>query len=142
MIEYLNGEIRKAKAERNELKEKIKTIKIERENCVELKGVLSKIGDNSSNAYYSLKIAGNALNEGIKIDGVGQGEKILERAEVISKLNSDAALGIENVEKRIKEIDENITSWNNRITKLNSSISGWQAQISIIQSQAANNTQS
>ena len=130
MIGYLQSLIRKAKDEIESLKKKIKKAEEELENCIQLRPILIKIGDDASNGYHSLQNAANSLNKGIIIDGVGQGNKITERAETINNLSSDAKMAVENVNLRIKELEENVLEWNNKINKLDSSITGWNNEIS------------
>lgn len=129
MIGHLQALIAQARKEIEQLKLKIEEAKKELEICKQLKPILTRIGENASNGYYSLQSAGNSLNSGIKISGVGQGNKILERAAKISDLNSKAKVGEGNVQKRIIELEKNILEWTNKIAELEASIAGWQAEI-------------
>ena len=107
MIGHLQSLIKKAKDEIHSLEKKIKKAEDELENCIELKPLLIKIGDDAANGYHSLQNAANSLNKGIIIDGAGQGNKILERAQSINGLSLDAKNAVGNVNLRIKELEEN-----------------------------------
>lgn len=136
MIAHLQALIVKAKAEIEELKVKIEKAEIELEICKELHPLLVKIGSDASNGGHALNSAASSLNKGIRIGGVGQGQKILERASKIMTLQSNSEAGAGNVEMRIKELEENIEMWNAKILELQNSIAGWQAEISRLQEEA------
>ena len=108
MIGHLRGLIKNAKEEIENLELEIKNATEELGYCKELKPILARIGDDASNGYYSLQVAANSLNKGIKIAGEGQGSKITERANLINNLSQDASAAIGNVALRITELENNI----------------------------------
>lgn len=133
MIANLQALIEKAQKKILELNAKINEAEVELEKCKQLLTLLTKIESNASSGGHALNSAANSLNRGIRIGGVGQGEKISERAAKIMELQSNSELGIGNVQKRIKELEENIKTWKATIVNLNSSIAAWKAEIERIQ---------
>ena len=136
MIGNLMALIEAARKEIAELEVKIGIAEKELAKCVELKPILDKINSSALCGYNALQKAGNSLNAGIKISGVGQGEKILERSIGIQKLGSNALAASANVQLRITELENNIETWNARIASLHSSIAGWQAEIARLEEEA------
>ena len=133
MIAHLQALIAQAQKEIEELKIKIKEAEKELAICKQLQPLLVKIGSNASSGSHALNIAASSLNKGIRIGGVGQGEKILERASKMSMLQSNSEAGAGNVQKRIQELEENIQMWKARIAKLQASIAGWKSEITRLQ---------
>jgi len=129
MIGHLLALIAQAEKQIGELKVKITESETEVENCTELKSILTRIADSSFKGYTSLEKAGNSLNKGIKISGMGQGYKILERAAKIKNLSSKTSIAEANVQNRMVELDDNIKSYKNKIVELKASIAGWQGEI-------------
>lgn len=128
-LAYYQSIVSKAQSELNTLTVEINGYKKELEKCVQLKPILIKIEENAMGVYRSLQTAGNSLNNGIKINGVGQGNKILDRAKTISDLNSKASVAKGNVEKRIRELEEQIETIETRISSLENTIQSNQAKI-------------
>lgn len=137
MISHLRALIAAAIKEIEELEIKIKKAEEELEKCYQLKPILSRINSNALNGYNALQRAGNSLNAGIKIGGVGQGEKILERSTSIQKLSSNAEAGASNVQNRIEKLEHDIEAWNARIAQLRANISSWEAEIARLEAEAA-----
>lgn len=136
MIAELEAKIAAAEAEIKELREiKIPEAEEELEKCRELLPLLKNIGTDASNGEYALNNAANSLNKGIRIDGVGQGQKISERAVKIKELHTNSETGAGNVQKRITELEQKIEEWNARIVELEASIEGWRAEIARIQAE-------
>lgn len=136
MIAHLRALIEAAEKEIAELEVKIKIAEEELEKCYQLKPLLDKINTDSLNGFNSLQRAGNSLNTGIRIGGVGQGEKILERSMNIQKLSLNAQNGSANVQKRIEELERNIQMWKARIAHLRSCIAAWAAEIARLEEEA------
>lgn len=136
MIAELEAKIAAAEAEIKELREiKIPEAEKELDKCRELLPLLKNIGRDASNGEYALNNAANSLNRGIRIDGVGQGQKIFERVDKIKELHTNSETGAENVQIRIKELEQNIEECNARIVELDASIAGWRAEIARIQAE-------
>lgn len=133
MIGHLQALIAKAKKEIEELRIKIKEAEEELEICKQLLPLLIKIGSNASSGGHALNSAANSLNRGIRICGVGQGEKISERAAKIMELQSNSEAGAGNVQRRIDELERNIEMWKAKIAELQASIAGWAAEIARLQ---------
>lgn len=136
MIAHLQALIKQAKAEIEELKIKIKEAKDELEICKQLLALLIKIGSDASSGGHALNSAASSLNKGIRIGGVGQGEKISERAAKMMELQSNSETGAANVQNRIDELEKNIEMWTAKIGSLQSSIAGWSAEIARLQEAA------
>lgn len=136
MIAHLRALIAKAEKEIKELEIKIKIAEEELEKCYQLKPILERINSDAICGYNSLQRAGNSLNAGIKIGGVGQGEKILERSTNIQKLGSNALAAATNVQLRITELEQNIETWQAKIAQLQANIAGWQAKIARLEEEA------
>lgn len=129
MIGQLQAQIAAAEKEIEELNAKIKVAQKELEYCYELKPILEKIYDDSTNSSNYLNLTATSLNNGIIIDGVGQGEKIFERVNKFKELSNYASIAITNVQKRIQELERNILTWEKRIATLLEQIAAWQAEI-------------
>lgn len=136
MIAQLQALIAAAEKEIKELEIKIKIAEEELEKCYQLKPLLDKISSDALSGYNSLQRAGNSLNAGIRIAGIGQGEKILERSMNIQKLSANAQTGSANVQARILKLEHDIESWNARIAQLRASIAAWQAEIARLEEEA------
>ena len=137
MIAYLRSLIEAAKKQIVELEGKIQVAEEEVEKCNQLKPILEKIESSALCGYNALQTAGNSLNAGIKIGGVGQGEKILERSVNIQKLSSSALAASTNVQARTATLEADIGTWNTNIAQLNTSISEWEAEIARLEAEAA-----
>lgn len=129
MIGYLRAQIAAAEKEITELNNKIKIAQEELDNCKKLKLILEKIYEDSFNSSNYLNTTAKSLNNGIIIDGMGQGEKIFDRVNKLSQLSNYTNIAISNVQKRIEELEQNILTWKNRISSLEQSIASWQAEI-------------
>lgn len=128
-LAYYQSTISKAQGELDTLTAEMNVYKKELEKCNQLKPILIKIEENAMSVYRSLQTAGNSLNNGIKINGVGQGNKILDRAKILSDLNAKSSLAKGNVEKRIRELEEQVETLQNRINSLENTIQSNQAKI-------------
>lgn len=132
-MDYLQSLIDNASAQILEYKAEQKELRSELVECGKLKPILEKIGNDSLDTYTLLNDAGESLNSGIIIDGVGQGERILERATKINDLYNKASIAANAVEKRITKLENDIDNLTNEIAKLDMKISGWREEISRIQ---------
>lgn len=137
MIAHLRALIAAAEREIKELEGKIKEAEEELEKAYQLKPILDKIESSALCGYNALQKAGQSLNAGIKISGIGQGEKILERSLNVQRLNSNAATAAANVQARIAKLEADIQMWKTRIAQLNASIAGWAAEIARLEAEAA-----
>lgn len=126
----LEAKIASARNGISDYESKIKKSEEELENCIKLNKILGELSSNSFDIYSNLQSAGEELNHGIKIDGVGLGSEVLNRASNIKSLHSKTETAISNVKNRIDELQNNIVEYKNRIVKLNSDISYWQSEIS------------
>lgn len=126
----LEAKIASARHGISDYESKIKKSEEELENCIQLNIILGELSSNSLDVYSNLQSAGDNLNHGIKIDGVGLGNEVLNRASNIKSLHDNSETGITNVKKRIDELQNNIEEYKKRIVKFNSDISYWQSEIS------------
>ena len=133
MIVYLISKIASAQLEISELEIKINEAEKELNSCKQLKQILARIISNSLNGCASLENAGNNLNKGIRIAGIGQGIKIFDRFVKIKELNSKATIGETSVDKRIKELELELEFSKLRIKTLNTNISNWKSEITRIE---------
>ena len=136
MIDNLLQSINRAERNIRELNEKIRDAQLEIEKCYELKKVMENIIDNSTNGQISLQNVASSLDNGIIINGVGQGHKILERASKIKSLMLNASIANGNIDKRIAVLEMEIPMYKADINKLNNSISHWRSEISNIRAKA------
>lgn len=129
MINYLRSLINSANESIKRYEANIKKANDEIEICRQLIVVLTKIESDASEGGNFLNSAANSLNAGIKIGGVGQGEKIFEKASKMLELQTNSETGITNVKLRIVLLEANIKTCETMIKGLNNSISGWSAEI-------------
>lgn len=129
MIVHLLGLISQAENEIGQTKIMILEAEKELNNCKELKTILLRLIETSSNVYNQLQRVGYKLNEALIINEKGQGNSILDRSLEVDKLVKKADIGEKSVQLRIKELEENINNYKIKINNLNNSISGWRTEI-------------
>lgn len=99
------------------------------EICKTLKTTLGEMNTASSSGAKVLSNAADKLNAGLKISGQGQGYKIKERCEVITKLTNDIVKAKSMVETRQGELEIEKENLEIEKSELESSIAAWQAEI-------------
>lgn len=140
MISELQVRIASARNGISFYENKIKEAEKEMENCIQLKKILAQLSTKALDTYNYLQSAGNNLNMGLKINGVGMGAKVMDRSSSMKSFYSKTEIAISNVQVRIAELEENIAEYKNNITKFNENISYYESEIQRINNKSKKRT--